>query len=76
MDKIVSGLNNVLTIAQANEIQNANKIMETVSIFLAGYNAINIDKVFSDILLTNPGAGKDIEVVGKEIIDVQFKTRN
>ncbi|MBP6891224.1 hypothetical protein KBC01_02745 [Candidatus Parcubacteria bacterium] len=76
LDKIVSGLNNVLTIAQADEIQNANKIMETVSTFLAGYNAINIDKVFSDILLTDPEAGKDIEVVGKKIIDMQFKTRN
>jgi len=46
------------------------------SIFLAGYNAKNIDKVFSDILLNQPGAGKDIEVVGREILDMQFKPRN
>jgi len=33
IDKIISGLNNIVTIAQANEIQNANKIMETIDIF-------------------------------------------
>ncbi|HOU45673.1 MAG TPA: hypothetical protein PLA41_00790 [Candidatus Pacearchaeota archaeon] len=76
IDKIISGLNNIVTIAQADEIQNANKIMETIAIFLAGYNAKNIDKVFSDILLNQPGAGKDIEVVGREILDMQFKPRN
>jgi hypothetical protein len=75
IDKIISGLNNILTIAQANEIQNADGITKTTGMFLASNNAKNLDKVFADIMMCPEGAGEGIEVVGRQILDMQFKPR-
>lgn len=73
--KIIEGLPNILTIAQANEIQNADGVTKTPAMFLASYNAINLDKVFADTMMSPDGAGQGIEVVGRQILDMQFKPR-
>lgn len=73
--KIVEGLPNILTIAQANEVQNADGITKTTSIFLASYNPQNLDKVFADIMMSPEGAGEGIEIVGRQILDMQYRPR-
>jgi len=84
-EEIVEKLNKVLpsclTIADGETIQKSNQFTVFLGIILSGFNYLNIDRVFNEIImfkdlpeLIKKIKMEDIVVVGREIEEVQCET--
>ena len=85
IEEILEKLNKVLppylTIADGEVIQKSNQFTAFLGIILAGFNSLNVDRIFNEIIMFRdlPESLKkirieDIETIGREIEEVQCET--
>jgi uncharacterized protein (DUF362 family) len=84
-EEILEKLNKVLppylTISEGEVIQKSNQFTAFLGIILAGFNSLNVDRIFNEIIMFRdlPESLKkirieDIETIGREIEEVQCET--
>jgi hypothetical protein len=78
-EKLKEQLPEVLTIAEANRVQDKNEIVHYLNLALASFNPQNLDRVFCEITREKelPKIIKEIkiegiEIVGRKISEVEF----
>jgi uncharacterized protein (DUF362 family) len=78
VEKLNKALPPYLTVSDGEVIQKSNQLTFFLGIVLAGFNPLNIDRVFNEIIMSkNPPELikkikiEDIEIIGREIEEVQ-----
>ncbi len=79
-EKLLAALPGCLTVAEAISIQKTTGLTGFLGLVLAGFNPLNLDRVFAEITMVEPlpeALGKvkidDIPIMGRNIMEVQYE---